>query len=182
MIGLLFLIPVSALSNQILLAAKQQNCTKGWYITGYSTPVEGDYNGSKQVVKVITPNSTVQTRTFYKSFLHVAEIQGWGRTLEGDYIGLVTNDKQWHSASYPVGGTNKPLLQHTVAVDPNIISIGQKLIIPTLPPPWDKTTLTAEDVGPDIKGKHIDVYTGEGKYAANETYRITGHDNQVCIL
>jgi 3D (Asp-Asp-Asp) domain-containing protein len=93
----------------------------------------------------------------------------------------VTNDKQWHSSPYPVGSKDEPLKQHTVAVDPNIININQRLIIPTLPAPWNKITLTAEDVGPDIKGKHIDVYTGEGKHAAEETYRITGHDNIVCL-
>lgn len=35
--------------------------------------------------------------------------------------------------------------------------------------------------GPDITGKHIDVYTGIGAAADRETYRITGHDNTVCI-
>jgi hypothetical protein len=31
-----------------------------------------------------------------------------------------------------------------------------------------------------IKGKHIDVYTGEGKAAKDETIRITSSDNILC--
>jgi 3D (Asp-Asp-Asp) domain-containing protein len=176
---ILLIIPIIAPSDQVLLAA--QKCTRGWYITGYFTPIEADYNGSKQVIKVITPTSVVQNRAFYTSFLSEVQVEGWGRTLGGDYLGLVTNDKQWHSASKPTGGTGEPLLQHTVAVDPKMIQKGQRLTIPTLPMPWNTITLTAEDVGPDIKGKHVDVYTGEGKNAREETLRITGHGNQLCL-
>jgi 3D (Asp-Asp-Asp) domain-containing protein len=181
MMALLLVTPLGAPSNQVLLAV-QQKCTKGWYITGYFTPIESDYNGSKQLISVIAPTSVVQERAFYKSFLHEVQIEGWGRTLAGDYIGLVTNDKQWHSASNPTGASGEPLMQHTVAVDPNILKMGQKLRIPTLPEPWNTTTLTAADVGPDIKGKHLDVFTGDGKNAGKETRRITGYDNQVCLL
>ena len=166
--------------NHILLAADQK-CSKGWLITGYYTPVEADYNGSKQITEVISPSSTIQNRSFYKSFLHDVGIEGWGKTLDGDYIGLVTNDKLWHSASKPEGGTDQPLLPHTVAVDPKKIKMGQQLTIPTLPQPWNAITFNADDVGPDIKGKHIDVYTGEGFQAGKETFRITGFHNQVCL-
>ena len=178
---LLLLIPTWIHYNKVLLAV-QQNCTADWYVTGYSTPVESDYNGSKLLVKVISHSSVVQGREFYKSFLHDVKVEGWGRTLEGDYVGLDTNDKQWHSSPYPVGSTDGPLRPHNIAVDPNLIRIGQKLVISTLPAPWNKITLIAEDVGPDIKGKHIDVYTGEGKNAGEETFRITGHNNEVCTL
>jgi len=180
-VALLLVIPLVAPSNEVLLAV-QQKCTKGWYITGYFTPIESDYNGSKQLISVITPTSVAQERTFYSSFLHEVQIEGWGRTLAGDYIGLVTNDKQWHSAANPTGASGEPLMQHTVAVDPNIVKMGQKLVVPTLPAPWNTTTLTAADVGPDIKGKHLDVFTGEGKSSGKETRRITGYDNQVCLL
>jgi 3D (Asp-Asp-Asp) domain-containing protein/peptidoglycan/xylan/chitin deacetylase (PgdA/CDA1 family) len=162
-------------------ASALQNCSSGWYVTGYSTPVESDYNGSKQIVKVISLNSGVKERAFYNSFLRVVEVEGWGKTLEGDYVGFQTTDKQWHSSPYPVDSKDQPIQQGTVAVDPTIIKISQRLIIPTLPPPWDNRTLTANDVGPDIKGKHIDVYTGEGKNAKEETFRITNHDNVLCL-
>jgi 3D (Asp-Asp-Asp) domain-containing protein len=180
-VALLLVISFVTISNQLALGA-QQNCTRGWYVTGYFIPVEGNYNGSKQIVKVIAPNSAVQNRTFYKSFLHEVRVEGWGKTVAGDYIGLVTNDRQWHSASNPTGAGGEPLMRNTVAVDPNIIKLGKKLIIPTLPGPWNTTTLNAADVGPGIKGKHVDVYTGGGKNAGEETRRITGHDNQLCLM
>ncbi len=37
------------------------------------------------------------------------------------------------------------------------------------------------DEGPSINGKHIDVFTGEGIDAENETFRITGSNNTVCM-
>jgi hypothetical protein len=62
-------------------ASALQNCSSGWYVTGYSTPVESDYSGSKQIVKVISLNSGVKERAFYNSFLRVVEVEGWGKTL-----------------------------------------------------------------------------------------------------
>jgi len=181
MVVWMLVIPPSYHSGQVLLGARER-CTGGWYITGYFTPVESDYNGSKEIIKVIAPDSAVQNRTFYSSFLHDVKVEGWGKTIAGDYIGLVTKDKLWHSESNPTGAGGEPLIQDTVAVDPNIIKIGQKMTIPTLPEPWNTTTLIARDVGPDIKGKHLDVFTGEGKNAGEETHRITSHGNLVCIL
>jgi hypothetical protein len=35
--------------------------------------------------------------------------------------------------------------------------------------------------GNDVTGKHIDVFTGDGKAAEQETFRITGEGNTVCI-
>ncbi len=37
------------------------------------------------------------------------------------------------------------------------------------------------DEGPSINGKHIDVFTGEGINAENETFRITSSNNKVCM-
>jgi len=72
------------------------------------------------------------------------------------------------------------LLAKSVAVDSEIINQKTKLTIQTLPSPWSEMVFTASDVGPSIKGKHIDVYTGEGKQAELETFRITGTENDVC--
>ncbi len=41
---------------------------------------------------------------------------------------------------------------------------------------------SALDEGPSIIGKDIDVYTGEGIEGENETFRITGSNNDVCIV
>jgi hypothetical protein len=45
----------------------------------------------------------------------------------------------------------------------------------------NQLVINTSDVGPSIKGKHIDVYTGEGNKAKLETERITSHDNIVCV-
>jgi len=72
------------------------------------------------------------------------------------------------------------LLVEFVAVGTVLIEQKTKLSIPTLPSPWDEQVFTASDIGSSIKGKHIDVYTSEGKQAELETFRITGTENEVC--
>ena len=73
-----------------------------------------------------------------------------------------------------------PLEVNTVAVDPSIIKAGSQITIPSLPDPWSCAVFVGSDTGPAIIGKHIDVYTGEGKEALEEAYRITGYNNTVC--
>jgi 3D (Asp-Asp-Asp) domain-containing protein len=171
--------------SQILQQQPRQQCSKGWYITGYFIPSESDYNGSKKTIDISPINDTdkVIRRSFYSSFLTDVEIEGWGRSIEDDYIGLVTPDKQWHSSPKPTAGTGDfELKKGIVAVDPNIIGLGKKLTIPSLPSPWNSQVFTAGDVGPNIKEEHIDVFTGEGKISNRETFRITSDNNTVCLL
>lgn len=44
-------------------------------------------------------------------------------------------------------------INHTIAVDPNVIPLGSKLFI-------NGVVYTAEDVGSKVKGKVIDVWVG----------------------
>ena len=74
----------------------------------------------------------------------------------------------------------EPLSVSSVAVDPSLIDENVELFIPSLPAPWDNLVFTANDEGPSIKGKHIDVFTGEGKTAREEANRITGYENEIC--
>lgn len=74
----------------------------------------------------------------------------------------------------------EPLEVNMVAVDQAIIAADSKITIPSLPIPWDKVIFTGSDIGTSIIGKHVDIYTGEGKSAEGETYRITSNDNIVC--
>jgi membrane-bound lytic murein transglycosylase len=68
-----------------------------------------------------------------------------------------------------------------VATDPSVIPTGTNAItIRTLPSPWNTYQYRAVDTGPNIIGKHIDVYIGIGAKAGKESYRITGHGNTVC--
>ncbi len=150
-------------------------CSADWYITGYFVPVETDYTGPMKSIVV-----DGQTRTFYVSFLDAVNIEGWGKAKEGDYIGYFSG--AYHLSSYGQDSQGNPLRIGSVAVDTSIISLGSKLTIPTLPSPWNNKILTASDTGGTIKGKHIDIFTGEGKSAEDETFRITGEDNRVCIV
>ncbi|MBI5146968.1 MAG: murein transglycosylase, partial [Thaumarchaeota archaeon] len=68
-----------------------------------------------------------------------------------------------------------------IATDQAIIPFGTLVTIPTLPTPWNTQGFASSDVGPAITGQHIDVYTGEGKIALSEAYRITGYGNTVCV-
>ena len=53
--------------------------------------------------------------------------------------------------------------------------------IATLPSPWGTKTFRASDIGVGIVGQHIDVFTGAGKDAEQETFRITSENNRVCV-
>jgi len=151
------------------------SCTSDWYITGYFQPIESDYSG--ELVEI----SVNEVKQFYLAdFLEVVKIEGWGRTNAGNYLG-------WYHDSYHIGDTSldalgNDLVVGMIAVDTSLIEHGSELIIPTLPAPWDNMVFSASDVGPSIIGKHIDVFTGEGINAENETFRITGTENEVCLV
>jgi len=160
------------------------SCTSDWYITGYFLPIESDYSG--KLVEI----SVDRVEQFYLAdFLEVVKIEGWGRTNAGNYLG-------WYYDSYHISDTyldsqGNDLVVGTIAVDISFIEHehGSKLNIPTLPKlnipslpePWNSIVFSALDEGPSIIGKHIDVFTGEGITAENETFRITSSNNTVCI-
>jgi len=150
------------------------NCSSNWYITGYFTPVESDYLGDFQ--EIIIGDEIKQFRT---DFLSVVKTEGWGKTLSGEYVGWY--DDSFHISDMALDSHGEPLLVQLVAVDPEIIKQKTNLIIPNLPSPWNEMIFESSDVGPSIKGKHIDVYVGEGKQAELETFRITSTENDVCL-
>ncbi len=152
-------------------------CSKDWYITGYYTPVESDYSGDFTTVLV----GGVE-RQYRSDFLADVKIEGWGRTLSGDYVGWYHHS--YHLSDDALDAKGNKLVVGSVAVDPYKINLYEKnehkLIIPTLQSPWNEIIFTATDTGPSVMGKHIDVFTGEGKQAEEETYRITGDGNTIC--
>ena len=150
------------------------NCSSDWYITGYFTPVESDYSGD---FKRIAFGDKI--KHFRSDFLEAVKIEGWGQTRLGDYVGWYDNTLHLNDAALDSHGDK--LLVQSVAVDTLLIKQKTKLAITTLPSPWNEMVFTSSDIGPSIKGKHIDVYTGEGKQAELETYRITGTENEVCL-
>ena len=149
------------------------NCNPDWYITGYFTPIESDFSG--EFVKVTFDGDTKQ---FKADFLDKVKKEGWGKTRFSGYVGWYDNSFHLSNTVLDVHGNR--LLIPSVAIDPILIELNTKLFIPTLPTPWNELVFTASDIGPSIKGKHIDVYTGEGTQAELETFRITGTDNEVC--
>ena len=151
----------------------RENCSSDWYITGYFTPVESDYSGD--FIRIAFDD---YTKHFRSDFLADVKIEGWGKTRLGDYVGWYDNSFHLSDAALDLHGDE--LLVEFVAVDTVLIEQKTKLSIPTLPSPWNELLFTASDIGPSIKGKHIDVYTGEGKQAELETFRITGTENEVC--
>ena len=166
-------------TNLIMLEQKesgftlQPNCCSDWYITGYFTPVESDYSGD--FIRIVFDN---YIKHFRSDFLKAVKIEGWGQTRLGDYVGWY--DNSFHLSDAALDSHGDILLVQSVAVDSDIIKQKPKLVIPKLPNPWNEMVFTASDVGPSIKGKHIDVYTGEEKQAELETFRITGTENDVC--
>ena len=154
-------------------SSKFSNCSSDWYITGYFTPVESDYSGD--FIRITFDD---YIKHFRSDFLADVKIEGWGKTRLGDYVEWYDNSFHLSDAALDSHGDN--LLVQSVAVDPILIEQKTKLSIPTLPSPWNELLFTAFDIGPSIKGKHIDVYTGEGKQAELETFRITGTENEVC--
>lgn len=149
------------------------SCTNEWDITGYHTPVEEDYSG-EFVTIIINEN----TREFKQDFVDEVTIDGWGKTLSGDYLGWYSNS--FHLSNNALDSEGNTLEVGIIAVDPTLIEPNSNLIIPTLPEPWNEVIFLSSDVGPSIIGKHIDVFTGEGATAAAETNRITGSNNIVC--
>ena len=154
-------------------SSKFSNCSSDWYITGYFTPVESDYSGD--FIRITFDD---YIKHFRSDFLADVKIEGWGKTRLGDYVGWYDNSFHLSDAALDLHGDE--LLVEFVAVDTVLIEQKTKLSIPTLPSPWNELLFTASDIGPSIKGKHIDVYTGEGKQAELETFRITGTENEVC--
>ncbi len=149
------------------------SCTDGWYVTGYFVPVESDYSD-----EFITISIDESQRDFREDFVNALKTEGWGKTLSGDYLGWYGNS--FHINDVALDQNGQSLVTGMIAVDNTLIDRGTKLIISTLPEPWNEIIFLSADEGPSITGKHIDMFTGEGKLAENETFRITSENNKVC--
>ncbi|MEO9310142.1 MAG: 3D domain-containing protein [Nitrososphaera sp.] len=169
-----FLITDAIIKQDLLGHSRFSDCTGGWYITGYYTPLETDY-----ISELITINADGTSYELKEDFVADLKIEGWGKASSGMYVGWY--DDSFHFSDFPRDSNGDRLVVGMVAVDQSIIPANSNVTIPSLPAPWNGLIFVSSDVGPDIVGKHIDVYTGEGKKALSETYRITGHNNVVCM-
>ncbi len=169
-----FLMTYSIIKQSSSSHSNFSSCSPHWYITGYFTPVESDYAGN-----LITISVDGIPYKFRADFVTEIKTEGWGKSLSGKYLGWF--DESFHLSDFPLDATGNKLELYMIAVDTSLIPQNSSVMIPTLLPPWDRVVFFGSDTGTAIVGKHIDVYTGEGKDAHEETYRITGYDNIVCL-
>ena len=154
----------------------QWACSNGWYITGYYVPKEDELPGTRAQIYV----ERVGNLSFSVDFLTETRTEGWGITRFGWALGYHSGG--WHrSDAGPLDAHGNLLRVGMIAIDRSLIPTGADVQISTLPSPWGSTTFKATDVGVGITGQHIDVFTGTGNTAEEETFRITSENNRVCF-
>jgi 3D (Asp-Asp-Asp) domain-containing protein len=150
------------------------NCSDGWRVTGYYTPIETDFNGAPQQISVAGEGSN----SFPTDFLAAVRMEGWGQTRFGWFLGY--DSSTYSSATAPQSARGKPLAVGSLAVDKNEIPFGSSVRITSLPPPWNGQLFVADDVGSMINQKHVDVYCGVGSAARAQTMQITSNSARLC--
>lgn len=148
-------------------------CEDDWQLTGYFVPVENDYSSDFPVKINVISEKLI---SFDRTFLTAVKLEGWGKTKYGWYLGFYGN--QWHKSPHPLNAQGKPLRLSSIAADTTKLPFGSHIYIPALNSTI-KQPFKVNDVGQAIKGKRIDIYTGEGKEAQLLTYKIT-NKQQVC--
>ena len=153
---------------------EKEDCSDGWRITGYYTPIETDFTGTETREIAI---QGVGKESFNAEFLRTIFDddqgfgEGWGKTRFGWYLGNYRG--RWHKSDTPLDANDKPLEPNTVAVDNKVIPAGSTVNMPDLPGDLGKLEFKSTDVGVSVHGKHVDVYTGEGREARRRMYRFT---------
>ncbi len=157
-------------------AQGQSTCSEGWYITGYYVPREDELPDTTEQITV----ERLGDISFSQKFLNETRTEGWGVTRFGWALGYYSNG--WHrSDAGALDASGNPLTVGAIAIDRSVIPRGANVQIATLPSPWASKTFRATDIGNGIVGQHIDVFTGIGLAAEQETFRITSNNNRVCF-
>ena len=167
----------SSTDPEVSAESPAYTCSDGWRITGYFTPIETDYSSAGTTEIDISGVGKMQFNSEFVRVVFDDEQgfgEGWGRTRFGWYLG--NYDGSWHKAADPLDANNSPLKANSVAVDNSLIPNDSAVMIPDLPGELGETAFVANDVGVTVHGKHIDVYTGEGKEAERAMYRVTFED------
>lgn len=157
-------------------------CEGGWRVTGYFIPEERDYSGDLVDARAVSLDGARETQLrLREDFLSAVMKEGWGLMSDGRYVGWWDGRFRGpEDRAYDFQGNELDV--STVAVDTSVIPHGKSVAIPTLPDPWNGFVFNASDVGETgVRGRHVDVFTGSGRAAENETFRITGDDNTVCV-
>lgn len=186
-IGIIGLTALAPGSNANASAFSSGNCSDGWRITGYYTPIETDYTTAEtRAIEIRGLGKETFNADFLKTVFDDDQGfgEGWGKTRFGWYLGEYNG--RWHKADAPLDANDHPLQPDTVAVDNSVIPAGSTVEIPDLPGDLGKLEFKSTDVGVSVHGKHIDVYTGEGRDARRRMYRFTYEDDgkgltRVCV-
>jgi 3D (Asp-Asp-Asp) domain-containing protein len=164
------------LASSSVQTRPQPTCSDGWYITGYYAPREDEMPDTAEQISV----ERVGDLSFSQKFLNEIRTEGWGITRFGWALGYYSGG--WHrSDAGPLDASGHVLTDGAIAIDRLLIPPGAHVQILTLPSPWSSKTFRATDVGNGIVGQHIDVFTGTGSTAEQETFRITSNNNRVCF-
>ena len=146
----------------------------GVTVTSYWTVRESVYaaadpDASATTVPVIVNEDTgeVAYYTCIAAFLQEVQTEGWGETLDGEFLGWW--DGAFHLGPAPLDAQGNELIAyHTVAVDPGVIPLGAWVAIllpirgPYIPPELRKLhcrIFHATDTG--VEGPWVDVYVGD---------------------
>jgi 3D (Asp-Asp-Asp) domain-containing protein len=157
--------------------SREQTCSEGWYITGYYVPREEELPDTVEQISV----ERMGDLSFSQKFLNEIRTEGWGITRFGWALGYYSG--AWHrSDAGPLDAAGNVLVEGAIAIDRALIPPGAQVQISTLPTPWASRTFRATDIGNGIVGQHIDVFTGTGLAAEQETFRITSNNNHVCFM
>jgi 3D (Asp-Asp-Asp) domain-containing protein len=172
----LLLVPALYRYDSNAQTSGKSTCSEGWYITGYYVPREEELPGDSEEINV----ERVGSMTFSQEFLNETRTEGWGITRYGWALGYYSGG--WHRSDRgPLDASGNLLAEGMIAIDRSLIPPGADVQISTLPSPWSSKTFRATDVGVGIVGQHIDVFTGMGRVAEEETFRITSNNNRVCF-
>ena len=175
-ISILFAPALFNLKSTATQTQGQSTCSDGWYITGYYVPREDELPDTSEQITV----ERVGDISFSQKFLTEIRTEGWGITRFGWALGYYSNG--WHrSDAGALDASGNPLTVGAIAIDRSVIPRGANVQIATLPSPWASKTFRATDIGNGISGQHIDVFTGIGLAAEQETFRITSNNNRVCF-
>jgi len=175
-ISILFAPALFNLKSTATQTQGQSTCSDGWYITGYYVPREDELPDTSEQITV----ERVGDISFSQKFLTEIRTEGWGITRFGWALGYYSNG--WHrSDAGALDASGNPLTVGAIAIDRSVIPRGANVQIATLPSPWASKTFRATDIGNGIAGQHIDVFTGIGLAAEQETFRITSNNNRVCF-
>lgn len=176
--GIYFLnMPRSQAEEKVETTSAMQ-CSDGWRITGYYTPVETDFTSTDtREIDIRGLGKETFNAQFLKTIFDddLGYGEGWGKTRFGWYLGNYNGG--WHKADAPLDANDKPLQQDAVAVDRSVIPAGSTVTIPDLPGDLGKLVFKSTDVGVSVHGKHVDVYTGEGREARRKMWQFTYEDD-----